>query len=448
MKFPEAPRLRAFIAEQHTMLLASAGSLALRIVGLASTFLLGVVLARALGPAAYGIYGLVTSLAALAMNVALLGTPQLAVREMAIRSAREDWPGVRSLARSFLGATSIASATLGIIAVALALALGRQPQTAALTFAGAALAASMSLTALIAAELRGLGRLLKGQFMDIVGRPAAAFVLTGMALIGGLRLTPAAALWIQVLVAAVAAGVSFGWLSRTMRSAHRGDARGEGLHWLRSAIPLGIVDVLRTFDGAYGVILVGILGSAVDLGIYRVAVASAVLVTMPVTILHIVLAPTVSRLHRFGERAELQRVLRFASGSMCLVIVPMLAILLLFGRPLVEFVFGQVYGEAWLPLAILCAAQLILGFFGMGPILLAMADSERHLTFIYVVAVSAGVITAALLIPRYGALGAAAAQVLSTGMIAFLSGRFARRRLALGTTFLPRAAQPSADKAD
>jgi O-antigen/teichoic acid export membrane protein len=116
----------------------------------------------------------------------------------------------------------------------------------------------------------------------------------------------------------------------------------------------------------------------------------------------------------------------------------MLAVLLLFGRPLVEFVFGQVYGDAWIPLAILCVAQLILGFFGMGPILLAMADSERHLTLIYVVAVSAGVLAAALLIPRYGAVGAAAAQVLSTGMVGVLSNRFARKRLGLGTTFFAR----------
>ena len=438
MKFPEAVRIRTFIAEQRRMLIASAGSLGLRVAGLASTFLLGVLLARVLGPAAYGVYGLVTSVAALAMNVALLGTPQLAVREMAIRSARDDWPGVRALARSFLGATSIASATLGIIAIAVTFAVARDQRIPALAIAGAALMGGMSLTALIAAELRGLGLLLKGQFMDIVGRPAAAFALTGIALVAGLSLTPAAAVWIQVFVAAVAAAVSLGWLTRATHRASSGETPAEGLHWLRSALPLGMVDVLRTFDGAYGIILVGLLGSAVALGIYRVAVASSVLVTMPVTILHIVLAPTVSRLHRFGEREELQRLLRFASGSMCLVIVPMLAVLLLFGRPLVEFVFGQVYGDAWIPLAILCVAQLILGFFGMGPILLAMADSERHLTLIYVVAVSAGVLAAALLIPRYGAVGAAAAQVLSTGMVGVLSNRFARKRLGLGTTFFAR----------
>jgi O-antigen/teichoic acid export membrane protein len=372
------------------------------------------------------------------MNVALLGTPQLAVREMAVRSASSDWRGVRSLGRSFLAATTLASLVLALIAISAAVLLGRSSRDAGLALAGGMLMVGMTITALIAAELRGLGRLLKGQFMDIVGRPAAAVVLTGAAWIAGTKLTPAGALWIQVIVAAVAAAVSLVWLRRVNPAKSNEQTPKAGLQWLKSALPLGAVDILRVFDGNYGVILVGLFGSAVDLGIYRVAVASAVLVTMPVTILHIVLAPTVSRLYRFGERAELQRVLRFASGSVVLVIVPMFLVLLLFGRPLVELVFGTIYGEAWRPLEILCLAQLVLGFFGMGPILLAMADSERHLTIIYLVAVGAGVAAAALLVPRYGALGAAAAQVLSTGLVALLSGRFARKRLGLGTTFLAR----------
>jgi len=439
MRFPEAVRLRAFVVEQHTLVLSSFGSLVLRLIGLASTFLLGVLLARVLGPAEYGVYGLVTSIVALAMNVALLGTPQLAVREMAVRSAHSDWPGIRSLARSFLAATSLASLVLGLIAIAVALVGGRDSRDFGLGVAGAMLMAGMSVTALIAAELRGLGLLLKGQFMDIVGRAAAAIVLTGGAWIAGTKLTPAGALWIQVFVAAVAAAISLAWLRGATRREERQEAPSSGLHWLKAALPLGVVDVLRVFDGNYGIILVGIFGSALDLGIYRVATASAVLVTMPVTILHIVLAPTVSRLYRFGEHAELQRLLRLVSGSMVMVLIPMLLVLTLFGRPLVVLVFGHVYSDAWLPLAILCVAQVVLGFFGMGPILLAMADSERHLTVIYLVAVTAGVIAAGLLVPRYGANGAASAQVLSTGAVAVLSGRFARRRLGLGTTFLARA---------
>lgn len=446
MRFPAPAPVRAFIIEQRGMFLSSFASLLLRLAGLASTFLLGVVLARALGPTSYGIYGLVISIAALAMNVALLGTPQLAVREMAVRSARNDWPGVRALARSLFVATAIASLVIGTGAIGAGFVFAsRDPRAVGLALIGALLTAAMSMIGLMAAELRGLGLLIKGQFMDIVGRPVAALTLTGAALVVGVKLSATSALWIQTVVAVAAAGISFVWIGRAIHVDGSREAPKEGLGWLKSAIPLGVVDVLRQFDGTYGIILVGLLGSALDLGIYRVAMASAVLVTMPVTILHIVLAPTVSRLHRFGQRAELQQLLRTASAGMCAALVPMLIILLLFGRPLVQLVFGPAYADAWLPLALLCAGQLVFGFFGMGPILLAMADSERHLTVIYLVAVGTGIVAAAILIPGYGAVGAAAAQILSTGTVAALSGRFSRRRFDLGTTFLARMPQPATD---
>ncbi|MGN6848682.1 MAG: lipopolysaccharide biosynthesis protein [Sphingomicrobium sp.] len=436
MRLPEAESIRAFIVEQQGLLMSSFNSLLLRIGGLASTFLLGVVLARALGPANYGIYGLVSSLVAVAVNIILLGTQQLAVRELAVRSARLDWAGVRSLARSFLTATSLAWMTITILAVGGALIFRRHDASApALSLAGVILAGGMSATALTSAELRGLGHLSKGQVMDIVVRPAAALILTGGYLIANLRLTPSSALSIQALVAVIAAAISFGWVSRATRQDAGGPASSEGLQWLKAALPLGVVDVLRVFDGAYGVILVGILGSAIDLGIYRVALASSILVSMPVTILHVVMAPTVSRLHRFGERRALQRLLRVTSAGMCAILIPMLIILLLFGRPLVELVFGPVYVNAATPLAILCGAQLIFGFVGMGPVLLAMAGSERHLSLIYIASVIAGVLAALLLVPTFGAIGAATAQVVSGGSIAVLSARFAHRRLGLGTTF-------------
>src|SRR5439155_12042252 len=217
--------VRTFVLEQRIMLLSSFSSLLLRIAGLGSSFLLGGGLARTLGPAAYGIYGLVTSVAALAMNIALLGTPQLAVREMSVRSARHDWPGVRALARSFLLATAPVSLSLGVAAIGIAyLFQGRDPRAAGLALIGALLAAGMSMTALIAAELRGLGQLVKGQFMDIVGRPAAALAITGTVLIAGVKLTAGWALWIQVAVAAVAAAISFVWIGRAIHDGGRSEA--------------------------------------------------------------------------------------------------------------------------------------------------------------------------------------------------------------------------------
>ena len=416
------------------MFVASLASLGIRLAGLASTFLLGVVLARALGPTQYGLYGLVISLSAIAMNVALLGTPQLAVREIAARSAAGDWPGCRGLSNRFLGAAAASTLILGVIALAGAYAVaGSNWPIISATLLGLVITLAVGIGALAAAALRGLGRIEKGQFMEIVGRPVGALVVLALAVAAGLRVSAAAALAIQAAVATIGAIVTLRWLRRAMPV---GPSARVGWSWLKAALPLGLVDVLRQIDGTYGVILVGAFASARDLGLYRVAVSSSVLAAMPVTILHVVLAPTVSRHYRFGEIDSLQRLLRLSSAIMCASIAPMLAILLLFGRPLVSFVFGAIYGDAWVALALLCAAQLLLGLFGLAPVLLAMADSEAHLAKVYAVALAVGALSAVILVPSFGLSGAAAAQLISTGMVALLSARFAKRRLSLGTTFL------------
>ena len=431
--------VRFSLAERREVIMSGMLSLLLRIAGLGSTFLLGVLLARTLGPTEYGIYGFVIAIVALAMNVALLGTPQLAVRELAVRSSQGDWTGVRALVRSFGCVTTSASLLIGLIALAGVLIFAPGDRVI-MTYCviGILMCGTMTATALVGAELRGIGALFKGQFLDIFGRPALAFALAGTVLLAGSTLAARGALLIQLVVSILAATISIFWIRRALFR-RKGDPKPPPERgWLAKALPLGVVDVLRQFDGSYGMIMMGWLASGSELGIYRVALAASVLVSMPVTILHIVLAPTVSRHYRFGEQFELQRLLQFASGGMVAVIVPMLIGLLLVGRPLIEWVFGPVYGDASLPLVMLCAAQLVFGLFGMGPILLAMADSERHLTKIYLFSVGCGVALALPLIWQFGAIGAAGAQIFSTGLTAYLSGRFARRQLGLGTTFLTR----------
>jgi O-antigen/teichoic acid export membrane protein len=440
--------LRQRLNEYRQLWGAGLWSLVLRIVGLGSSFLLGVVLARVLGPAEFGTYGLVISVAMLIMNVVLVGTPQLAVREFAVRSERNDWTGVLTLARAFTRATFAMSIAVLVIAAGAELILRPGDSTGlVITILGALLTSAMSFTALAAAELRGLGRMVQGQFMDIVGRPLAAFVLIGAALLVGMRLNATLAIAVQLGVAVAAALISFRWLHSAM-AATALDSASRPLKWLHLALPLGIVDIVRQLDGTYGVILMGWLASAVDLGIYRVAVGAAVLPAMPLTIIHVVLAPTVSRLYQSGRTEELERLLHRASALGTALLLPMLIGLVLFGRPVVSFVFGPAYEAAALPLILLCAAQLVSGIFGMGPILLAMCDSERHLTLIYLLSVGAGILAAGPLIHSFGAAGAAGAQIVSTGLVSVLSGRFARRRLNLPMTFIGMFSSPRAARGD
>src|SRR3954467_14187301 len=163
--------LRSLLRGREAFIRSGLWSLVLRISGLVSGFAMGVLLARVLGPTQFGIYGLVTTVAALGMTVAQLGTPQLAGRELSVRAGRADWSSVKALIYQFGRAALMTSVSIGFLAITAAYVTGATVFERQLVVQGAMLPSLTAFTGLFAAELRGLGALLKGQSMDITVRP-------------------------------------------------------------------------------------------------------------------------------------------------------------------------------------------------------------------------------------------------------------------------------------
>jgi O-antigen/teichoic acid export membrane protein len=427
---------RSLLVDRRDVVTSGAWSLAVRLGGLISTFALGVVLARVLGPVQFGIYGLVTSVATLAMTVALLGTPQFAVRELSVAGARGEWARAKAIIYRLTGVTAAAGLVIAILALLAAAAAGRSASILGYVLEGALLMILMGFTALWGAALRGLGAILKGQSMDNFMRPGAAFLFVLALILVGQRFDPHLALWIQIGVTAAAAAISLIWLWGAVPKSRRHAAAGGPVRWAAAALPLGVVDVLRQLDGTFGIIIVGWLSSGVELGVFRVAVACAAVTAMPMIILHVVVAPRLSRLNHFGEKAELQRVLTWVSATMIAIMLPMTIMTFLFSKAIIGLVFGEAYGPAWLPLSVMTLAYLTHGLFGMGAILLAMCGGERALARIYLLAVGAAIAAGVPLILLWGGAGAAAAQIISAFLIGTLSRRYGRQTLGVEVTLL------------
>lgn len=413
--FPNSDAARAGIA-----------SLSVRLTGLGASFFLGVVLARALGPPQFGIYGLATSLAGLGITLALLGTPQLAVREFGALAQSDRRGGLRTLAGSFLVTTCLAASLIMVAVIASVWMV----DAGALGVAVPAVAAIplLAVVALASAMLRGLGAMTLGQVMDISARPILALTAILGLLATGMEMDAALALWIQAAVATLAAIICLFWLTARLPARVTGATHRP---WFKAAVSLCAVDLLRQLDGTYGSVLLGWLSTDVELGMLRAAISCSIVVAMPVTILHVIFAPTVSRLHRSGATAELQILLGKISLTAIAIVAAITLGCLLVGRPLINLVFGAAYDGSWAPLTILCVAQLAFAMFGMGPILLAMCHRERQLARIYVLAIACGLVIACLLIQALGAAGVALGQLASLSVIGGLSWLDARQALKL-----------------
>ena len=95
-------RLRSYLTNGGLgpiLVKALVGSAGIRSVGMAFGFLVGIQLARGLGAAGYGVYGLAMAIISLITTPTEFGLPQLVMREVASAHVRSDWSLIRGILR-------------------------------------------------------------------------------------------------------------------------------------------------------------------------------------------------------------------------------------------------------------------------------------------------------------------------------------------------------------
>jgi O-antigen/teichoic acid export membrane protein len=414
-------------------LAASFWSLVLRFGGMALSFVLGVVLARYLGAEQLGIYGIVIALALLLSVVAQAGLPALATREVSVALSRRDWPMLRAVVGGFATVMLMLSLLLagalvlvGLVAPAI---LGSSPEPFIL---GAALIPLFSLTVLLSAEIRALGSVVGGQSLEIFIRPALTATFCLVVIAGSGSIGAFEAVGANVAASAIALCGGIFWLWRCLPHGARTAAPApRSAAWTRSALPLALVDNLRQVDATYAMLLLGLLSANVEAGYFRVAYSTILVVVIPLSVLHVVLAPTLARASVERDGDKLARLLAISAMAMTASIVAALVLIVLVGQPLIALVFGEAYRQSWLPLTILTVAQLINAVFGVGWVLLSMGGGERQLTLSYAVSVPVSLAVAIPLIDNYGAPGAALAAVLGALIQNVIVWRAVRARFGL-----------------
>jgi O-antigen/teichoic acid export membrane protein len=205
----------------------------------------------------------------------------------------------------------------------------------------------------------------------------------------------------------------------------------ESKSWFSAIIPLTLTDAVLIFNLQADLLLLGVLGNAAEVGIYRAVTLVATQVTIGLTVANEALAPQVARLHQANDRAGLQALLKRVLGWLTLSGVVLAGICILFGQEIIIVVFGKAYAGGATALAILACGALISVAAGTGAVLLNMSGHERDVLRIFAVSAVANVAANIVMIPLLGMTGAAIAtvgcQVFTNGLLIY----FVRRRLGL-----------------
>ena len=418
---------------------AVAGSLWLRLFGMALGFLVGVQLARGLGASGYGVYGIAMSIISLLLIPAEFGIPQLVVREMAATGANPTATGSNAILRWSTRYVLATCVVLGSAALALLHSgwFDLEPDLAHALSYGLLLLPLVALGNLMSAALRGFHRILDGQVAELVIRPAVVslLLLATAAFLGSGKLSASLAMAINC-IAALAGGVYAYARLRPMigGSRHVIAPAGKRKAWRRSAIPLALGDGMRIVSGQVGILVLGAMASNDAVGIYRVAFGIYVVATIPSALLNAACSPMLAQLNSEGDMAKMRRLNAWmalflvASGIAC--VVPFAVS----GDWIVGTVFGREYASATPVLLVLLVGELMAATLGHPTIVLNMMHREEVVTRWSFLSLATNLLLCWLLVPRMGAIGAAIGVAASQFLWRLAASNYAFRNFGLHTS--------------
>lgn len=392
----------------------SLGSFGIKIVYTLLGLATSIVLARALSPEGYGIYAFAFSVMSLLAVPVQMGLPMLVMREVARYQHAGRWDLLRGILKRANQAVLLVSMIFGLMGAVVVWWLADRVDATQLATVGWALLLLplVGLNKLRGAALRGLRRVVLGQLPEMLLQPGILLVLLGIALLAG-DVTPPQSMAFYCASAGLAFLAGALMLLRSLPpEVLNAQPQYNSCTWMRSVLPLSLLAGLQVINGQTALLILGLLASDEEVGLYRVALSLGALVVFALTAVNTVIAPHIARLHSAGDRKRLQRMITLSSRITLLAALPMAGVLIIFGEAILNLAFGEAYQDASVTLAIICFGQIVNAGMGSVSLILNMTGYERETVKGLAIAAGANVLLNAALIPSYGGEGAAMASAV------------------------------------
>ena len=413
-----------------------------KVAGTGISFLLYIALARAMTPESFADVAVIFAWLALAAAFATASFPLLLVRYLSECLSQGRFGFARGVTQFSLLATSGASVVLALLAAA-AIAGGLVPLPRGLAPAAliaTALLVPTVLLMVLAGVLTGVKRAVASELLVNVSRPA--LLIAGLGALWLAQPPPFPAprvlaihLGASVLMVAACAAYCLAVLPREMlRARPEYDTRT----WLASATGFAAAIFVAAVSERVDLLIMGMTGEPAEVAVYAVAVRFAQTVTVAANAAVTAMAPHLVELFpalRAGRRDEIQALMRGTARTS--LYISMLALAAFWAlSPLFLSLFGPHYEMAYAPLMILTCGQVTAAFFGPAAGMVTVAGAPR----IAVSAIATGVVVNValnlLLVPRFGAVGAASATASGMVVAAVAAWAWARVRFRVDTSVL------------
>ena len=401
------------------------------VAGAGISMLAHLIIARVIGQSEYGIYALMLSWTSVLAVVAQMGQDASVVRFLPTYVLRGQWRETRGLRRAIGTWVFIAAVVIGGLGCVWVYGSGAGHSAAwnATFYIGFA---ALPLTTLLdqsSAFLRALKHAAASSAYSGVIRKLLLIGIFGLAVLAGVRASaPLAALAtaLAMLIALVASTwhLRRKWPIQAKSAAPKYETRP----WLLMGGKLGTMSTVIVAGRWLDVLILGAMVQSSLLGAYYAAVQIAALAWYGANAANAILAPMLAERYDAGDHHGMEVVAQRAAWYSFLVAFACAVLFALVGRWVLGL-FGPGFEAGYVPMLILLLAYCVAGIMGDAPLVLSMTRYQLAGSLFSALGVLGNCTVAVLLIPRFGAVGAALGALSSQCVWRALSLWFVVTRL-------------------
>lgn len=441
----DGPQVNVLASVRRRLLRGSSWVLVGRVVSIVLGVVINSLLARLLTPDEFGAYFTCFTMVILGSLVAQLGLDRAVVRLVsAALGTGQPGKARHAIERIFaIGATG--SLAIGVAMAVFGPWLARNVYHSELVASVSLLTAgwlvASALQSLFVEAFRGLQRFDLATLLDAVIIDVLWATCFGALYAVGAHVTLAMTIAISVATTTLLVFVAgYMLLRRTMRLTGEGRVgRGE---ILEIAWPSLITNVASYFlSTGVDLLVLAAFRPEREVAVYGAATRLVVLVATPLWILRGVLPPLIAELHAQGKQRELERTLRAGATLAGLPSLLILLVFVLFGRSVMDLLYGSFYGQGALILTLLSFGRLVSVWAGASGVTLIMTGHQKAMMYLTLTTGTLSVAGGILLAPRFGGEGVATATLVMAIVQNVLQVVIAKRRVGVWTFMLlsPRA---------
>ncbi len=418
-----SPQAQQSAASQQTILLAAKGggiTFGGKLIGYATLFVSGIVLARFLGAEQYGLYNLAGTTLTLMTGIAMLGLNTAMLRYVPIYQNRGQADRLAGTLLIGLSVPLAVAVLVGLVVFFFA------EQIAVGVFRETGLAPALRIAAigipfhtLSMSARRATQAFKKMRYgviaQDIVMNLSKLALVVGIALMVGLSAVQAMAAYVVSI--AIAAGLLLYFLNKL--TPLRQIVRSTQLNLKEMfvfALPVYASRLLAAFSINIQTLLLGALDTAVAVGVFTVASRVSMVGSMFRVSMVMMAMPIVSELHSAGKRAQLGYFYQTMTKWIFTFNLPVFLVIVLFAKPILS-IFGQDFaGGTWV-LIILSGGVLINAATGICRVMLVMPGYTWLSTLNSVFTLTLTIALNVILVPQLGEVGAAISGAVAMSIL-------------------------------